>query len=375
MFRHFHIFLFFVLTTHIAAAQSATQHYNEGIKLQDQEKYSQALVSFKKAIAINPNYKEALYSAGWCSIELKKYNEALPYLQKAKILWPKEAKVFLEIGYASEMLGKKNDAIDNYNKCLSLNPGYALAYQYLSSLYFDEQEYKKALENFDSYIIYEPDVTNYEIYYKKGYCENELGKYNEAIVSLNRANELNANDAKTYNELGYAYTKLKNADDAIKNFNKSLEINGKSFYATNGLGDVYKDLKKNVAEALKYYLRAVDIEPGNKKSNYWAGWCYNDMGKNNDAVPFLKKAIEADGKYVNAITELGYSDYALQNYDDALAQFKKAIAIEKTDLSVYYSGLCYVGMKQKNDALKMYNDLKEMNSDYADKLKKKIDDM
>ena len=101
--------------------------------------------------------------------------------------------------------------------------------------------------------------------------------------------------------------------------------------------------------------------------------CYNDMEKYNSAVPYLNKAIEIDSKYVSAITELGYSDYALENYDDALVQFKKALAIDKTELSFYYAGLCYVGKKQKNDALKMYDELKVMKSDYADKLKKKID--
>jgi len=85
--------------------------------------------------------------------------------------------------------------------------------------------------------------------------------------------------------------------------------------------------------------------------------------------------IEADPQYVSAYTELGYCDYALKNYDDALINFKKALAIEKTELNMYYSGLCYIGKKDKQAALKMMNDLKAISSDYAADLQKAIDKM
>ena len=145
MFRHLLTFMFCVLITTLTSAQTAVQHYNDGIKFQDQKKYADALASFKKAVTVNPNYKEALYSAGWCSIELKKYSEAIAYLQKAKNLWPNEPKVYLEIGYANESLGNKEEAKTNYNKCISLKSDYALAYKYLAYVYYDEDNYERAL--------------------------------------------------------------------------------------------------------------------------------------------------------------------------------------------------------------------------------------
>ena len=185
--------------------------------------------------------------------------------------------------------------------------------------------------------------------------------------------QLDAKYTDAYNELGYAYTKLKKSDDALSNFNEALRINPKSYIAYNGKGDVYRNVIKDDGEAMKYYFKTLNLNPENKKANYSIGWCYNNKNKYNDAVPYLKKAIEIDNNYVSAITELGYSDYSLENYDDALKQFNKAISIEKTELSLYYSGLCYVGLKQKGNAQRMFNELKEMNSSYAEKLKKKID--
>ncbi len=375
MFKKILIPVVCILVFVSASAQTATQIYNKGVDLVDQKKYSEALSQFKKAITLNANYKEAFYYAGWCSIELKKYTESLTYLQKAKSLWPNEAKVYREIGYANEKLNKLNLATDNYKKSIDLQKDNPLAYKYLAYLYYDAKRYEDALVNFDWYINYTSNITDEDIYYTKGYCENESGKYNDALSSLAKALKLAPNMASTNNEMAYAHLRLGNAEDALSYYSTALEINPKSTLASNGIAEVYRTLKKDIPEAIKKYQVTIDIDPKNKTAYYWIGWCYNDLGKYNEAVPILKKAIEIDANYVSAITELGYSDYALKNYDDALYDFKRSMNIKKTELNVYYSGLCYVGKKQKTEAQKMVQELKTMDSDYAQTLQDKIDKM
>ena len=356
-------------------ATSNSDYYNDGIRLKDKKEFAQAVAAFKKAIAAKPTHKEALYEAGWCSNELGKYDDAIAFLLKAKQQWPNEAKIYFEIGYAYFKTNNLEEAKTNYYRCIALKKDYGLAYKSLGNVFYSQSEYAKALENYNSYTIYETDIDSDDFYFKKGYCENESGKYNEAIVSLNRSVELNNNNASTFDELGFAYYKIENPDGAIKNYNKSIELKPNSNVPYLGLGDVYKDIRKNTDEALKYYLKAVEYKTESKKTQYCIGWCYNDKSRYNDAIPYLKKAISIDKQYINALTELGYSYYALTRYMEALDEFNKAILIKKTALSLYYSGLCYIGMKNKNDALKMYDELKTMGSPNADKLKTKIDGM
>ena len=147
---------------------------------------------------------------------------------------------------------------------------------------------------------------------------------------------------------------------------------GKNALALYNEGIKLKEGKK-YAEALALFQKAILAQPDYGDALYQAGWCCNEKGKYNDAVPYLKKALEINKDYVSAMTELGYCDYALQNYNDALKQFNRALNISKTELSLYYSGLCYVGLKNKDEAMKKYNELKNMPSNYADKLKKMIE--
>ncbi len=377
MYRYILAFIIALLAINISFAQSgktATQLYDEGLTFKEKKKYSEAVGSLQKAIALKPDYKEALFEAGWCSIELKNYTEALGFLQKARSLWPTEAKVYLEIGYALEKTGKPEEAKQQYVKCISLKTDYALAYKYLGYLYYEEENYKKALENLKLYITYEPKITSDEVYYRKGYSENELGLYNDAIESMNKANTIYPDDASTYIEIGYAFKELGKADEALANYKKGMQLDPKSVAAaTNGIGDVYRDLKNEPSEAISYYKKTLEIDGQNKKANYWTGWCYNEMEKFSEAIPYLKNAVTIDSKYVSALTELGYTYYSLSRYDEALAQLKNSMAVEKTELNLYYSGLCHVAKKQKTEALKYYDELVKKKSDYAAKLKKETD--
>ena len=188
---------------------NAVALYNEGIKFKDQKKYSDALASFKKALAIKPDYREALYYAGWCCNDMEKYTDAIMYLKKARAAWPEEAKVYLELGYAYQKEGNKEEAKANYSKCLSLQEDYALAYQYLGNLYFGESDYKMALENYEKYSRYEPNISSPTVYYKMGFCQNDVNKYDKAVSSFKKALSLKTGYIEAYNEmtaLSYLFT-------------------------------------------------------------------------------------------------------------------------------------------------------------------------
>ena len=79
-------------------AQDATSLYNEGVTLKNQKKVVEALDKFKKALAIKPDYTEALYEMGWCQNDLKEYSSAIANLRRARVGWPTIPKVHFELG-------------------------------------------------------------------------------------------------------------------------------------------------------------------------------------------------------------------------------------------------------------------------------------
>jgi len=360
-----------------AQTKSAEDYYADGKDLKDNGKCEDAIVDFKKAIALKPDYADALFAAGWCSNELEKYSDAIGYLEKAKVQWPHVAKVYLELGFAEQYSDRIDDAVESYNKVLELDDTYYLAYRYLGNVYCNSKfDYQKALDYYKKYEQNETDIDEV-ILYNMGFCENELEDYDNAIPYLKKALDKKSDDGNAYYELGWAYYSKDNsdADAAIENFNKAKSYLPESNLPYLGLGDVYKDLKGDADLALSNFKKSLELNPKSKVSNYGIGWSYNDKEEYDAAVPYLKQALELDDQYTSAMTELGYSYYKLKKLDDAVSILKKSKTLRSSNLSLYYLGLCYVELGQKGNAREVYDDMKEKSYKNADDLLAKINNM
>src|SRR4026209_896798 len=80
-----------------AVAQDATALYNEGVKLKDEKKITEAYDKFKQAVALKPDYTAAIYEMGWCQNDGKDYQAAMNSLRKARVGWPYLPKIHFEL--------------------------------------------------------------------------------------------------------------------------------------------------------------------------------------------------------------------------------------------------------------------------------------
>jgi len=376
MFKN--IFSLLIATVLVSAAiaqpaKTATEYYNDGVKLKEGEKYKEALVSFKNAGSKKPDYYEAWYEAGWCANELEQYTEAATYLEKAKKLSPSQAKIYFELAYAQDNSDKTDDAILNYKKVLELYPEYYSALQNLGDIYYKKEDYSKALDYYKQYLQGD-DIDNY-YYYKAGWSSNDLEAYGDAINYLEKYEPTENDDiAKKYAEIGYANYKLENNDESIDAYKKALDAKPGYGTALRGLGNVYYNNTEDYDAAIDYFEQAIEKDEENSKDDYYKlGWLYNDAEQYDDAINILLKAVDYDEKDPGNREELGYAYYMKDNYENALTQLNKAIELDpKSKLGYYYKGLCYLAQDKKDAAMNVYTKLKEIDAAQAEKLLAKI---
>jgi tetratricopeptide (TPR) repeat protein len=352
---------------------SATELYNEGLKLSKDGNCEEAVIKYKAAIAKKPDYGDAFYEAGRCYNELEDYKNAVTYLTKAKNYNAESAKVYFELAYANANDDKNDEAITNYKKVLELDSLYLDAAKNLGDIYYNDKDYEHATEYYKKYIDGKEDVENI-YYYRIGWSYNDIGKYEEAANYLEKYEpEKDEDKAKKWAELGYAHYKNDEYEIAILDYSTALDSKPDYGTAMRGIADCYYD-KEDYDNALKYYLQAVETDEENSESCYYhIGWIYNDKENYEDAIDVLQKAVEYDEKDASNREELGYAYYMTDKYDDALTQLNKAIELdENSKLGYYYKGLCYLALNDKENAKQVYEKLKTINEEQAEKLLKKI---
>lgn len=92
----------------------AVSAYDEGYRLSQAGQYESAVVSFKKAVSLNPNYAEAYNMLGFCTRKLGNTADAFAYYDKALALKPNFPEAREYYGEAYLQAGDLAKAVQQY---------------------------------------------------------------------------------------------------------------------------------------------------------------------------------------------------------------------------------------------------------------------
>ena len=99
-----------------ASMRAAQDYLKHGLILEGEGRYGDAVGSFRKALAINPNWPEALSLLGSALAKAGNDREAEENLRKAVTLKPDYAEGWFHLGEFLEERGKKQEAQEAFRK-------------------------------------------------------------------------------------------------------------------------------------------------------------------------------------------------------------------------------------------------------------------
>lgn len=125
------------------------------------------------------------------------------------------------------------------------------------------------------------------------------GKVNEAIESLQKATEIDSDNAQAWSLLGGIYNET-DSEKAIPCYEKAIKLNEKYYLAYRGLGNYYLK-KKNYSLAEDYYSKAITISPFRfgpiyKNRAIARMQLGNNQGAKEDLVKYLEQMPTADDR-------------------------------------------------------------------------------
>ncbi|HMD00915.1 MAG TPA: tetratricopeptide repeat protein, partial [Ferruginibacter sp.] len=214
-----------------------------------------------------------------------------------------------------------------------------------------------------------------QIVYQQGVDFMMKENYQKAMISFFKAVSLYKQYDSALFQMGNINAHFQSFDTAINFYKKALAANPRYVEALINLGGLYKNTQHDINSALGCYLKVIAIDSTNKDALVWVAWCYNNLKHYDKAIPYAIKALDLDNNLKGAYGELGFAYKMSKRYAEAVEQFKKNIARSPNEIPMFYAGLCYIELKDKDGATSMYNELVKISSKLADGLKKKIDAM
>lgn len=120
--------------------------------------------------------------------------------------------------------------------------------------------------------------------------------HEKAVMYFRRALTLDRSFLSAWTLMGHEYIELKNTHAAIESYRRAVDVNRKDYRAWYGLGQAYEILDMGYY-ALFYFQRAAGLRPYDSKMWQAVGSCYAKMGRLEQAIRALKRALVAGTYY------------------------------------------------------------------------------
>lgn len=370
------------------------KHINNGVDLFTRKLYAPALEEFKIAAGLDPNNDEIWMNIGTVYQATEDYDKALEAYSKSLQLNPKNdkakqgytsctdlrnAKNIAQAEQAGGDLykaGKYDEAIAKYKELIGKDPKNAAYHYNLGACYQMQKNFDLAISEYRSAVSFDAKTKTYqdaldsalkakaEPIIAAAVKKHEAEDYTGAIEGYQQALAIQPNNAPLWFNLASAqysredYARARDAyqkayeidpkgqiDDLYfmavidEHFNKGTQALGEyQKYASQNLGRYQKEAKERMAALNKDITACQHIKSKAELANEkGAEDAFNQAaalqkgGKVDEAIPLAQKAVQMMPKEADYVAFLGSLYQQKGNFDDAIAQYKQAQAIDPKD--------------------------------------------
>ena len=228
------------------------------LKLYNQQKLQQV---FNNAQRLTKRYSKSLTLwnlMGASAAQIGKLDEAVLAFKKALLIKPDYAEVHYNLGNAFRDQEKLQEAIESYGNALSMKPDHADAYLNLGNALKEQGKLDQAIEAYSKALSIKPDYA--DAYLNMGVTLKEQGKLDEAIVASHKALSIKPDYVEAYLNMGAIFEDQEKLDEAIGAYNKAISIKPDYADAHLNMGNVLK-VQGKLDEAIEAYNKAISIKP------------------------------------------------------------------------------------------------------------------
>jgi tetratricopeptide (TPR) repeat protein len=234
----------------------APVYFNLGNAYQSLDRLEDAADSFRRAVALNPEYVSALNN----------------------------------LGIVLQQQGQMEAAINCFREALQLQPGYAELYSNLGDALRENRQFEIALECIQQAIQLKPDFFNAHL--NLGKVFHDLGQSKEALASFQHALSLNPNHAETHLAMAGTYSAEGKFEAVGEHIDKALQLapDNPEAWASIAFSKKLTLEDKAWAEKALSFLKTRLKPRVEIHLNYALGKYYDDTHQYESAFPHYSRA-------------------------------------------------------------------------------------
>jgi tetratricopeptide (TPR) repeat protein len=245
-----------------------------------------------------------------------------------------------------EFDGEIDLAIDGYLKSYNYSGVVNEAVERLHVLYKQKNQWDDIILLFSP--IISKDSTNYSAKLAIAEANYYLENKESAKKTLLELQSIKKLEWPVFNLLGRIEFEDKNYSHAKTYYQKLIDLDANSRIGWLFLGFIYSDLD-SLDIAASHYRSALEQLPDDPYILSFYGLTLNRLGKDQQAIEQLEKALEIDKENINALVTLGLTLNKVDRKLEAINPLKKAISLDPDNINAYTTlGMIY-------DELKMYS--------------------
>jgi tetratricopeptide (TPR) repeat protein len=359
-----------------------------------------ATLVLEKVLKIDSTDSDALYKLAKLYETSKPQQAITIYKKLLKSIGP-EWTVLIRIAELYERLGDLNGAVKSLEELLALDPENKNLEKLLVDYYVKTKQFEKAQAKLDELLQLYPEDD--ELTQKKGETLIEQGKFSDAAEFYKKMLELpklkldakirigeyfymvalkdstllgsasqifetidkDTTDWQVKMYLGAIAMMNRNDSVAIAYFETAAELAPWNAEAWTRLGGLLFDNKrfKDVVTTLSHVVSKFPEEFG---INLILGLSYLQLEQYRDAEPCLEKAVELNGKDLNALSAYSYTLSKVKEFPKSIEILRRALALDSANVDLMANlGLIYDDQEMWNECDSVYTAALKINPDNA----------
>ncbi len=256
------------------------------------------------AMKFYAKYKKAVVAAmavvciwyAWITFDLVKVWENTGTLWTRPIeLYSCNAEIINARANYYKSIGENNKFIEDINAAIDCDPTLPQPYYNRAMHYFNQKEFKKAVDDFNSFVKYKTWGLNAEVFSNRGAALFSMGEHEKALADYDKAIERDSTYFFVYRNRAVTLKTMNRHEEAIKDWTTCIQFRPGNYQFYTERGIAYFSISK-FKDAVGDFTKAIELKPEDGSLFLRRSYCY-----------FRLKMITEAKQDANKSKELGHN--------------------------------------------------------------------